>query len=173
MASVNLVTVKERKDFRRLISQLDRTKQEKKILKIVDQATNFLHEKDIGWDAVAISFQHDYVQRSKRRSPSAKRDAKASIQALQALNGAGRPGRDGRYLLKKAVTSHPGWELIRTTMGIDIAHITVPDLIAVADLLKIDASFINLFVEASEPTPVEPELPFDEDLEETEVTSGK
>jgi len=164
MPTAKLLPATKRSEFRSIITQLDRTMSEKKILRIVAEAHAFLNEYDMGWDAVAISLPHHYVPHSERVARKKTRpvkDAAAASKAAQALNGLAHLGRDGRAMLKLAVSKHPDWPTVRDTLEIDLAHINVNDLIAVAQMLKIDGRFIMLVLEGEKTSP-QADLPFEE-----------
>jgi hypothetical protein len=141
------MTAKARSNFRRIIGQLDKTNADKKILKIVNQATEFLTENDCGWDAVGMFLLPDYVFLSQRRKQqrTVQAAAKVATALMPTKNGAEPLGRDGRAMLKMAITRHADWAVVRDTLGIDMSHTTVDELIAVGQLLKIDERFLKLF----------------------------
>lgn len=171
MAINRHMTAKARSNFRRIIAQLDKTNADKKILKIVTQATEFLTEHDCGWDAVGMFLLPNYVFLSQRRKAlrSTAAIAKVTTAISPSMNGTMPLGRDGRALLKQAITRHPDWDVVRDTLGIDMSHTTVDELIAVAQLLKLDDKFIKMFqTSAPEPTIVD----IEELLAEKEKVNG-
>jgi hypothetical protein len=154
-----MVTPSQRNSFKRIISQLDKAKTDAKVLKVVTQVNNFMREHDIGWDAVTLLIPGNYIYVSDRKR--AKVDKTAIERASSAANGhAGPLGRDARALLKTAVSKHPDWSTVRETLDIDLAHVTVAELVAVAQLLNINEQFIKLFLENQEPVtaPAQPQL---------------
>lgn len=151
MAINRHMTAKQRNNFRRIIAQLDKTKVESKIVKIVNQATQFLNEADVGWDTVGIFLLPHYVFLSQRRR--AQRTADAAVKIATAIdpgmNGTMPLGKDGRALLKTALSRHPDWAMTRDYLGLDLASITKDEMIAVAQLLKMDERFLKLFADGS------------------------
>ena len=140
------VSTPHRLNFNRIMAQLMKTVDEKKVMKIFGQAQKFLVEHDIGWDAVTVRVSKDYVAISERRKRSPKPTVKAAVAAAHAVNGAGPLGFDGRGLLKRAIVKHPDWPTVRETLSVDMSHVNKDDLIAIAQLLGINEAFLKLFV---------------------------
>jgi len=137
----------QRGNFKKIMSQLDKTKSEKRIVAIVTQATEFLTKQDVGWDTVSLHIPSSYVLLSERRKrPAANGHAP----------GVGVLGRDRRDLLKRAIVQHPDWEVVRTTLSLDLSNMVKADLLATAQLLNIEPKFLALF---NEPEVASPETP--------------
>lgn len=151
MAINNIVTTAQRSNFRRIISRLDKVHTDAKILKVISLATDFLAAQDIGWDAVSLRTSTEYVPVSKRRAL-----AKVANAVSPAMNGTMPLGADGRVLLKQAIVRHADWPVIKETLDVDIHHAPVADLIAIAQLLKLDERFVAMFA----PPVTQAELPF-------------
>jgi hypothetical protein len=149
MTTAKAVTAHQRGNFKKIMGQLDRTKAESKIVKIIGQAQAFLDEHDIAWDAISLHMGTNYIPVSERvrRSRAAKlANGHAPVTSL---------GRERRELLKRAIVQHKDWETVRDTLSIDMSHARVADLLAVAELLEIDPKFVKLF----EGLPEEPVTP--------------
>lgn len=140
------ISTPQRLNFNRIMAQLMKTVDEKKVMKIFAQAQKFLVEHDIGWDAVTVRVSADYVPISERRKRSPRPTAKAAVTAGQAISGNGALGFDGRGLLKRAIAKHPDWPAVRETLAVDMSHVNKDDLIAIAQILGINEAFLKLFV---------------------------
>lgn len=138
MASKHL-TLHQRNSFKRIMAQLERTRTDKGVLKVIAAAQALLDEVHVGWDAIQLYLPSDYVFKNQR---------KASVKVATVLYqpGAHSLGRDGRALLKQAIVRHADWPVIKETLGIDMSHTTVEELIAIAQLLKLDDRFIQMFL---------------------------
>lgn len=134
---MGIPTHSQRSNFKRILAQLDKTKAEKKILKIVAQAQTFLDEHDIGWDTISLHVPASYVLLSQRKPKKAPPAANG-----HAPTAAGTLSRD---LLKRALVQHKDWPTVRETLDLDISRMLVADLRATAELLGIDAKFVALF----------------------------
>jgi len=161
---IKIVRQAQRQEFKRIMARLDKIKAPNKILKVIEQATEFLHENDIAWDAVSIRCPEGYVQLSQRHPYRTRKDLSTAAKAAASMNGTVRLGRDGRALLKAAITRHADWPCVKETLGVDISSISVDDLIAIAQLLKIDERFIRMFVHGDY-SPVQTDLPFEQDIQ--------
>lgn len=148
---MGILTHTQRSNFKRIISQLDKTKAEKKILKIVAQAQAFLDERDIGWDTVSFHVSTSYIplsQRKPKRSPPTANG--------HAPTAAGTLSRD---LLRRALVQHKDWPTVRETLDLDIANMRVADMRATAELLGVDAKFVALFANTPDEEAGQPVTP--------------
>lgn len=138
MAASRLISHTNRRKFNRIMAQLDKTKSDPKILKIIAQAATFLREHDVDWSCVGVRILESFVPLSQR-TKAAKTPA-AAAPPLAML------GADRRVLLKKAIARHPNWDTVRDNLGVTtLSELKVEDLVAIAQLLGIDDSFLKLF----------------------------
>ena len=160
------LTLQQRNNFKRIMFQLERTRSDKGILRIIAQAQKLMDEVHVGWDAIQLYLPKDYQFKNQRQKwKPVILDANAVARVATAVhptaNGAYPLGRDGRALLKTAVSKHPDWPVVRETLGVDMSHTNIVDLIAIAQLLKLDDRFIAMFTNVQDPAPepaTEPDL---------------
>jgi hypothetical protein len=161
------LTITQRNNFKRIMAQLERTRTDKGILRIIAQAQKLMDEVHVGWDAIQLYLPQGYVFKNTKNKwkpivLDANAIAKVATAVHPASNGAYPLGRDGRALLKIAVAKHPDWPVVRETLGVDMSHTNIADLVAIAQLLKLDERFIAMFTTVEDPTPepaAEPDHP--------------
>jgi hypothetical protein len=164
------ISTMHRLSFNRIMAQLMKVgTSEKRIVSIFQQANKFLVEHDISWDAVTVRISNEYVPISRRAKRPVHPTLSAAVQAAAAVSGQGKLGYDGRNILKKAIVKHPDWPTVRDVLEVDMQSSVMADLLAIAQLLKIDEQFLKLFADG----PAQAELKFNgKHQEETKTTAA-
>lgn len=160
------LTLQQRNNFKRIMAQLERTRSDKGILRIIAQAQKLMDEVHVGWDAIQLYLPKGYQFKNQRTKwKPVTLDAAAVARVVTAvhpsMNGTYPLGRDGRALLKTAISKHPDWPVVRETLAVDMSHTNIADLIAIAQLLKLDDRFVAMFTDVQDPAPepaAEPDL---------------
>lgn len=140
------------------MARLQTATSDTKVMNIINEARAILREHDIGWDAVTLRCPGDYVplsQRHKVRRTHVPSTSPVVAAATAALNGASSSkGVDRSGLLKFVIEHHPEWPNVRDILGINpFEPVSHNDLIAIAQILKIDDSFMQFAAVDSPPEP--------------------